>query len=489
MPQETDVLCYEREGKEQQTSQYPGPDEKHVQWFHGFLPGQQVALDHPPHTGMVPPRMCQLDCHHRGRCVVYEGQTTPLCECLLGYTGPACEITLPEMCIRNCSNRGTCSRGFCHCHPGYFGLDCGRSKAFSGNAGSVKSVSKLKIYAYELPSHIVDPYKPLWLSSHYTAFEQFMQSFYGDWGVRTENPHEANLYYVPALTYYYSSNLEDPVNHIRSVVDHIRTRYPFWNITSGRDHILWVPTDRGACWPSPLDKDLDHFIRIVHFGYAGHDKRITKGQLKRWYSCFNPLRDIVAPPYWAHQGEVANATFQSFDPDLVPPKLLFFSGSVRQSSPEYSGGVRQALYEMYGQHQDPDVDFLEGNQVDYQAVMKSYKFCLAPYGHGWGIRLSEVVLHGCVPVIIQDHVYQYYHDLLPYHEFSVVLPKAVVPQLAKMLRSIDTETYRGLRRGLMKHYRAFLWNEGGAAYDYLVDSLRSRWMNLMGRHFRRLKGM
>ncbi len=33
--------------------------------------------------------------------------------------------------------------------------------------------------------------------------------------------------------------------------------------------------------------------------------------------------------------------------------------------------------------------------------MKLAKFCLAPYGHGWGIRLSIVITAGCVPVIIQ----------------------------------------------------------------------------------------
>jgi hypothetical protein len=33
--------------------------------------------------------------------------------------------------------------------------------------------------------------------------------------------------------------------------------------------------------------------------------------------------------------------------------------------------------------------------------MRQAKFCLAPYGHGWGIRLSIVVAAGCVPVIIQ----------------------------------------------------------------------------------------
>jgi hypothetical protein len=33
--------------------------------------------------------------------------------------------------------------------------------------------------------------------------------------------------------------------------------------------------------------------------------------------------------------------------------------------------------------------------------MRQAKFCLAPYGHGWGIRLSQVMAMGCVPVVVQ----------------------------------------------------------------------------------------
>jgi hypothetical protein len=33
--------------------------------------------------------------------------------------------------------------------------------------------------------------------------------------------------------------------------------------------------------------------------------------------------------------------------------------------------------------------------------MRQARFCLAPYGHGWGIRLSIVIASGCVPLIIQ----------------------------------------------------------------------------------------
>ena len=28
------------------------------------------------------------------------------------------------------------------------------------------------------------------------------------------------------------------------------------------------------------------------------------------------------------------------------------------------------------------------------------------YGHGWGIRVMQSIQFGCIPVIIQDHVYQ-----------------------------------------------------------------------------------
>ena len=47
-----------------------------------------------------------------------------------------------------------------------------------------------------------------------------MASLYKDWAVRTENPWEANLFYVPALTYFYSSNVNPwaGYRHLEGVV-------------------------------------------------------------------------------------------------------------------------------------------------------------------------------------------------------------------------------------------------------------------------------
>jgi len=44
--------------------------------------------------------------------------------------------------------------------------------------------------------------------------------------------------------------------------------------------------------------------------------------------------------------------------------------------------------------------------VEYQRRMTSSLFCLAPSGHGggWGIRVGNAVVVGCIPVIVQDNV-------------------------------------------------------------------------------------
>jgi hypothetical protein len=38
---------------------------------------------------------------------------------------------------------------------------------------------------------------------------------------------------------------------------------------------------------------------------------------------------------------------------------------------------------------------------DFEDLVRSSKFCLAPWGHGWGNRLGMYMIMGCVPVIVQ----------------------------------------------------------------------------------------
>lgn len=76
-------------------------------------------------------------------------------------------------------------------------------------------------------------------------------------------------------------------------------------------------------------------------------------------------------------------------------------GGIRHSEVGYSQHVRQDLHLRYGKGQHPNVIIHEGGLPDYGERIKGAKYCRAPSGHGWGIRLGQYMTLGCVPVIIQ----------------------------------------------------------------------------------------
>ncbi|RXM28180.1 von Willebrand factor D and EGF domain-containing protein [Acipenser ruthenus] len=61
--------------------------------------------------------VCRPDCKNRGKCV-----KPNVCECALGYGGPACEEVV---CNRHCDNGGECiSPDVCKCKAGWYGPTC-----------------------------------------------------------------------------------------------------------------------------------------------------------------------------------------------------------------------------------------------------------------------------------------------------------------------------------------------------------------------------
>lgn len=64
---------------------------------------------------------------------------------------------------------------------------------------------------------------------------------------------------------------------------------------------------------------------------------------------------------------------------------------------------------MFGDGRHPNVTIHEGilPADKYRELLHNSKFCLAASGHGWGIRLSQYMAQGCVPVIIQVSVAVY----------------------------------------------------------------------------------
>ncbi|GIL58398.1 hypothetical protein Vafri_13533, partial [Volvox africanus] len=95
-------------------------------------------------------------------------------------------------------------------------------------------------------------------------------------------------------------------------------------------------------------------------------------------------------------------------------------------------------------------------------MMQQSKFCLAPMGEGWGIRLTEaMVTGGCVPVIIQDHIYQPLWDVVPFEEFSLRFSRTDVTDLVEHLDDVTPVQLATLQAGVEKHHRAFTLRRPG----------------------------
>eukprot|EP00798_Chlamydomonas_sp_ICE-L_P006555 gene6555-3208_t len=93
---------------------------------------QSVVLAKGASTTWVPHTLCPKECSSQGACLKQRqaGRDTYRCRCYTGFHGDTCDRATVSSsgraasCFKNCSGRGNCSFGFCHCQPGFFGLGC-----------------------------------------------------------------------------------------------------------------------------------------------------------------------------------------------------------------------------------------------------------------------------------------------------------------------------------------------------------------------------
>jgi len=500
--------CYERKGvpPEKQFSDVPRLPDSKVSFYvmtpdavmmDAMQPVKEIKAfnDQKP---LQPLDACPDRCNERGMC---EGQSKPgTCRCRKGWEGTACEKNVPSHCMNGCSGRGECQSGFCKCVAGYWGLDCSRSRAYEAEAsrvlevnGTAYSRTRLRIYRYELPWHIAFPTEldDCWWSydAMYGAFEQFYNQFSGDWAVRTENPGEANLFYVPVLGMYRGGT--DAINHhVRKVMHFVRDTYPhLYNRNQGRDHFIFLSGDRGACWLFD-EPEIQNPIKLTHFGLQvkmaeyidmpGWDVQV-QGRHNPHYECFKFEKDVVVPCNEIHTGsseihdvhKVYEAALAGEDRKY----LLYFGGGFRHTR-SYSGGARQAYKQHVLSKNDPRVK--DGGHID---MYRESVFCFNPYGDGWGNRLPHIILGACIPVTVQDHVHQPFDEVLPYQEFSIQMRVEDVPDMLDVLAAVDKDTIIRMRRAMYQIYRSMYWEGGGMAYNYTLLALKRKLCNLWGRHY------
>lgn len=178
--------------------------------------------------------------------------------------------------------------------------------------------------------------------------------------------------------------------------------------------------------------------------------------------CYWPERDVVIPSttcvhpkLWQVVTQVTNTTLKRSGERSI---LVMFGGSI------WGGGamVRRSLMcdrnfpgplkTMWGW------EFEDHGYKDYIDALLDARFCPLPGGTtGWTSRFVDVIVAGCIPVLLSDRSHYPFSEILDFSKFSIRIPETQVYHLESILLSIDEERLEDMQRNLLAIRHVFLY--------------------------------
>ena len=337
----------------------------------------------------------------------------------------------------------------------------------------------LRIFVYELPSifnvdqvtinalHPPKIWDPNCTANFYSA-EYSLHKFLLRSEYRTLDPNEADFFYVPAysccfLINHQPNNLTKTGIFHQKLLNHIKTTYPYFNRSDGRDHV-WAFTQGFGARLFGDFRQVNNGIFLVHNGQFTLDD-------------FTPHKDLTIPPDLMGYGF---PSVYELPESSIPPKqwLAHFGGTVLplnltdERGSHYSKGVRQYIKEHYSH----DKDFrVTGTRVStYVKDMMSSTFCLCPEGwHAWNPRPYQAVQLGCIPVLLSDEIELAFEEVIDYSKFMLRVRPSDVAKLKSILLSVSSEEISNMQREMKRIWRLFSYRPRGLA-PYMVLKMLAR---------------
>jgi hypothetical protein len=332
--------------------------------------------------------------------------------------------------------------------------------------------------------------------------------------VRTLDPSQADLFFVPVYsTCKWSKWAHGPDpwtgrEIMSEAILYIKGAFPFMNRKGGRDHFVAATHDFGQCYDyrrSATERQGKYQrLQYSNSGPLAELHNIIVLSTFGSYSspCYNMNKDVVIPPFipvppakidlgdtrplkasWKkdlrkkNTGTAVNG-LQTLLPVEKDIKVFFLGQLVWKDQDgnvdySYSNGLRAKIKTFYDKNvvrrkswwhkatpHDPyfDVGSVERDgtnglsREEYMARVRRAIFCLAPAGFApWSRRLYEVMIEGCIPIIIADQIVLPFEHQLKWNEFSITVPESIVRQgkLKEALAKIHPNRILQLQKALL----------------------------------------
>lgn len=212
--------------------------------------------------------------------------------------------------------------------------------------------------------------------------------------------------------------------------------------------------------------------------------------------CYNPWKDIVAPPMINDENMKSWHERSSRDKSLILERtsLATFRGTIIDKPGGwhfYSRGIRQKWLKKYEFDENIKITAVHpkegfGNKAaNYQRTYRNdfltSTYCLCPPGWAtWTPRLYEALLLGCIPAVVADDNVLPFSRTLDYTQFAVHISEKNSNDLYNQLPK-DPARIQELQEGGAKVYRAFVYNDPpirGDAFHFLMKELEWRAQSL-----------
>ena len=331
----------------------------------------------------------------------------------------------------------------------------------------------LKIYMYDLPVRFNDDVRDSnekCKKGHMFGSEVAVHLSLAESSVRTLDPREADLFYMPVYTAckylgapYFGVDPWFGKRMTKQAIKYAKQEFPFWRRHNGADHVFAMTYDYGACFEYKFSKanakgvlrELNNAILLSIISDAS-------------VSCFRPAIDVPIPTYIEPTSKLlaplpqptmlsSASTSTSIMISEQRDWFTYFQGQkewVIDHDPEYSNGIRNELFTQYAD--DPLFHLGLGKTPQYVENLRRSVFCLCPRGFAvWSPRLYESIVSGCIPVIIADNIhlpFSFKGSGVDWRDFSIMVPESRVRkgQLKSILLSLSSEAILAKQQALRR---------------------------------------
>jgi len=312
-----------------------------------------------------------------------------------------------------------------------------------------------RIYVYEPNDH--PELQQLTRGAAFCKHNQWgMEIALHDWFLacpcRTDNPDEADLFFVPHYTACLINHADTfegcdtkqvcaPTTHLFE--ETLRNSRHFQRTAGGRDHVFVWGSGMGADGPFATWR---HWVPHAVF-------LMTETEL------WNPYADIAEPSFMPHKDIVVPGRLTLEDmmgltklamPLEERPHLGHFIGWPRPPHASVMDpatctdetcplNVRSVLLAMRGREPDMHVD-VDVPYIESFVGLTNSVFCFVPRGKSaWSSRFFQTFFAGCVPVLLNDRYEPPFGEIADVSSFTIKWPMAEVGKLVPYLRRLREE--------------------------------------------------